>query len=67
MVKLKAMEDVEVEKQYFEDNDAMLEQARAFLASIRGGPPPLVSGRTAMESLRTALAIGDVVREQQLA
>jgi predicted dehydrogenase len=59
-------DDVRIEKHYFEDNDAMLEQARAFLASVRGGPPPLVSGRTAMESLRTALAIGEAVGEQQL-
>ncbi len=54
-------DDVSIDKQTFGDSDAMLEQTRAFLASINGGPPPLVSGRTAMEALRTAEEIGILV------
>jgi len=29
---------------------------------VAGGPPPLVSGRAAMEALETAMVIGDMVR-----
>ncbi|MDJ0940210.1 MAG: Gfo/Idh/MocA family oxidoreductase [Woeseiaceae bacterium] len=58
---VKGPEDVEVEKQSFGDSDALLEQARAFLESVAGGPPPLVSGRTAMEALRTATEISKMV------
>ena len=54
-------DDVTVDKQAFGDSDAMLEQAREFLASVAGGPPPLVSGRTAMEALKTAEEIGSLV------
>ncbi len=53
--------DVEIDKQTFGDSDALLEQARAFLRSVAGGPPPLVSGRTAMESLKTAMEISRLV------
>lgn len=55
-------EDVEIDTQSFGESDAMLEQARAFLESVAGGPPPLVSGRAAMEALETAMVIGDMVR-----
>ena len=54
-------DDVKIEKQSFGDSDAMLEQTRAFLASISGGPTPLVSGRTAMEALKTAEEISSLV------
>jgi predicted dehydrogenase len=58
-------EDVDIDTQSFGESDAMLDQARAFLESVAGGPPPLVSGRAAMEALETAMVIGDLVQGQQ--
>ena len=54
-------EDVDMGRRTFDDVDALLEQARAFLDSVAGGPPPLVGGRTALEALRTATVIGEMV------
>ena len=54
-------EDVAIAKESFGECDPMMEQARAFLESVAGGPPPLVSGRTATEALATATVIGDLV------
>lgn len=54
-------EDISIEKSSFESSDALLEQSRAFLDSVAGGSPPLVSGRIAMEALETALAIGEMI------
>ena len=54
-------EDISIDASSFESSDALLEQADAFLTSISGGPPPLVSGRTAMEALETAVAIGEQI------
>lgn len=58
-------EDVAIEKQSFGDSDAMMDQAKAFLESVLGGPGPLVSGRIAVEALETATVIGDLVGGQQ--
>lgn len=58
-------EDIVAEKYDCEDTDALLVQARAFLASVNGGPPPLVDGRIATEALRTATIIGDLVKSEQ--
>jgi len=55
-------EDVKIEERSFTASDALLDQTRAFLASIAGGPPPLVSGQTALEALRTATVISSIVR-----
>ncbi len=52
-------EDVIIDRQSYESSDALLAQSRAFLKSVSGGPAPLVSGRTAMQALRTATVIGD--------
>lgn len=60
-------DDVIVDKRSFDDSDAMLEQARAFLASVAGGPPPLVSGRTAIRALATAMRIAELVGESAAA
>ncbi len=57
--------DILAEQQSFDEADALLEQARAFLASVAGGPPPLVSGRIGMEALRTATMISDLVSTEQ--
>lgn len=50
-------EDVTIDKSEFGESDAMMVQTEAFLKSIAGGPPPLVSGQTATEALATAAAI----------
>lgn len=54
-------DDVRVEKQSFTDSDALLEQTRAFLASIASGSAPLVSGKMALEALKTATVISNIV------
>lgn len=54
-------DDVTIDRQSFGDSDALMEQAKAFLESVAGGPPPMVSGRVAMEALATAEAISDLV------
>ena len=54
-------EDVTIDQQAFGDSDAMMDQTRAFLESVGGGPAPLVSGQTAMEALETAEVISKAV------
>lgn len=50
-------EDVNIEKRSFERGDALMEQARAFLDSVTGGPGPIASGRVALDTLETATEI----------
>jgi len=57
-------QDVDVDMNAFGSSDAMMDQARAFLASTAGGPPPLVSGLIAMQALETAAAVGDAIGGQ---
>jgi hypothetical protein len=52
---------VTIDQQAFGDSDAMMDQTRAFLESVGGGPAPLVSGQTAMEALETAEVISKAV------
>lgn len=54
-------EDISIDASSFKASDALMTQAEAFLDSIAGGPPPLVSGRTAMQALETAVAIGEQI------
>ena len=54
-------DDVSVEMQSFTNGDALLEQSKAFLEAVAGGPPPIVSGRAAMQALETAARICDMV------
>lgn len=54
-------DDISIEAASFDASDALLEQAKAFLASISGGPAPLVSGQTALQALETAVAIGNLI------
>ncbi|MEM7500898.1 MAG: Gfo/Idh/MocA family oxidoreductase [Pseudomonadota bacterium] len=58
-------DDISIDAASFEASDALLEQAKAFLDSVSGGPPPLVSGRTALEALETAVAIGNQIDVQR--
>ena len=53
-------DDVAIDRQSFGESDALMDQAKAFLESVAGGPAPLVSGRVAMEALETAMVIGDL-------
>jgi predicted dehydrogenase len=55
-------EDISVGKQSYGCSDALLVQNEAFLDSITGGPPPLVSGRIGMQALKTALDIGEMLK-----
>ena len=50
-------EDVQTEKTSFANVDALMEQARAFLRSVAGGPEPVASGRVALDTLETATEI----------
>jgi len=55
-------EDISVEEQSFGPSDALMVQSEAFLSSIAGGLPPLVSGRIGMQALKTALDIGEMLK-----
>lgn len=54
-------EDISIDASSFDASDALMVQAEAFLASVGGGPAPLVSGQTAMQALETAVAIGEQI------
>ena len=54
-------DDVAVEMQSFASGDALMEQSKSFLDAVAGGPPPIVSGRAAMQALETAARISDMV------
>jgi predicted dehydrogenase len=49
--------DISVEEHTFGTSDALMTQSEAFLDSVSGGAPPLVSGRVGMQALETALSI----------
>lgn len=57
--------DIDARKQSLPCGDAMLEQARAFLSSIAGGPPPIANGHVAMHALETATIINGIVAGQR--
>ncbi len=54
--------DISVEELSYGVSDALMVQSAAFLNSIAGGPPPLVSGRIGMQALKTALHIGEMLK-----
>lgn len=58
-------EDVDVRHQSFERGDALMAQARAFLDSIAGGPPPQANGHAAMHALQTVTLINGIVAAQR--
>jgi len=57
-------DDIEIRRESFQPGDAMLEQTKAFLTSIAGGPPPLANGHVAMHALETATIINGIVAAQ---
>jgi len=56
-----SQDDISIEEKTFDASDALMTQSEAFLNSISGGPPPLVSGRVGMQALETALSISDLL------
>lgn len=50
-------DDVQMEKMSFGEVDALMEQARAFLRSVAGGPEPAANGQVALDTLGTATEI----------
>lgn len=54
-------DDISVRELTYGASDALMVQSEAFLNSITGGPPPLVSGRIGMQALKTALDIGEML------
>ncbi|MFQ5548109.1 MAG: Gfo/Idh/MocA family protein [Woeseia sp.] len=57
---------IAVDEESYGASDALMAQSEAFLNSIAGGPPPLVSGRIGMQALKTALDIGEMLKQAQL-
>ena len=57
-----SQDDISVDEQSYGASDALMVQSEAFLNSITGGPPPLVSGRIGMQALKTALDIGEMLK-----
>ncbi len=57
-------EDISVDEQTYDASDALMVQSEAFLSSVAGGPPPLVSGRIGMQALKTALDIGEMLKNK---
>ena len=58
-------EDLSIDQNSFDASDALMVQAEAFLESIAGGPPPLVTGRIAAEALETATAISQMIETRR--
>ncbi len=54
-------EDLEIRNESFAPGDALMEQTKAFLDSVAGGPPPLANGHVAMHALETATLINRIV------
>lgn len=54
-------EDLEIRNESFAPGDALMEQTKAFLDSIAGGPPPLANGHVALHALETATLINRIV------
>jgi predicted dehydrogenase len=54
---------VSIEEQSFEQGDALKAEIESFLACIREGRPPVVSGEAGLRALETAMRITEQVRE----
>ncbi len=57
-------DDISVEEQTYEKSDALMTQIKAFLDSVSGGEPPIVSGQVGMRALDTALTIGKMMKHR---
>jgi predicted dehydrogenase len=56
-----AMPAVSVEERSFDQGDALLAEIEAFVAAIRGGTRPVVSGEDGLRALETATRIAELV------
>ena len=56
-----ALAPVSIQEQTFEQSDALNEEIIAFLAAIREGTPPVVSGEDGLRALETAIQISTLV------
>lgn len=54
---------VAIEEESFEQGDALLAEIQAFVAAIRNGSPPLVSGEDGLRALETAMKITALVNQ----
>ncbi|MET0497894.1 MAG: Gfo/Idh/MocA family oxidoreductase [Steroidobacteraceae bacterium] len=52
---------VAIEEQSFDQGDALLAEIEAFLAAIRNGTPPVVTGEDGLRALETAMKITELV------
>ncbi len=55
--------EIACEEQAFDNNDALLVEARAFLHAIQTGSEPVVSGEDGRRALQTAMEIGRLLNE----
>jgi predicted dehydrogenase len=53
--------EIESKEHIFDSSDAILQEIRAFLAAIRNGTPPPVTGEDGLAALQTALAISTLI------
>jgi len=54
--------EISTEELEVDNRDALEEEIRSFLESVRMGTPPVVDGRQGMNAVRVALAISDQIR-----
>ena len=52
---------VAIEEQSYDQGDALLAEIQAFVAAIRNGTPPMVSGEDGLRALETAMKITELV------
>ena len=58
---------VAIEEESFDQGDALLAEIQAFVAAIRSGTPPLVSGEDGLRALETAMKITALVKSARAA
>jgi predicted dehydrogenase len=56
-----ALPKVDLEERSFEQGDALLDEIRSFVAAVRAGGRPVVSGEDGLRALETATRIADLV------
>lgn len=56
---------VAIDEQSFEQGDALKSEIEAFIASVRNGTPPVVSGEDGLRALQTAMHITELVNARR--
>ena len=54
--------DVDVEEESYEEVDELEREVEAFIAAVRDGTPPMVSGEDGLRALEAALTVTDSLR-----